>query len=226
MTIYIFSATTWITVANVLYLASYTVHDILWLRILTVVAALFLIPYYYLQSVPLWVAILWNLVFIAINGYWIVRLMIERRPVHLTADEQRLRELSFPSLTPRETLNLYKMGVWEDVEPGTSLVEHDRAHARFSVILSGVADVVQRGEKVEELGEGQFVGEIDSRADERDDIDVLVRTRTRIMCWPRRQLQAFLKDRPDVALALERSVGFQLRRLLDTTMSKLHGDTA
>jgi hypothetical protein len=92
----------WITVANVLYLASYSVRDILWLRILTVVAAFLLIPYYLFQPVPLTAAIWWNTVFIAINGYWIVRLIIDRRPVHFTAEETRLRQLAFPSLTPRE----------------------------------------------------------------------------------------------------------------------------
>jgi hypothetical protein len=217
----LFGATMWITVANLLYLVSYSVRDILWLRVLTVVAALLLTPYYYLQSAPLWMPITWNFVFVAINGYWIVRLILERRPIHLTADEQRLRELAFPSLTPREVLSLYKMGMWEDIKPGTSIVEHDNAHARFSVILFGVADVVQCGETIAELGEGQFVGEIDSRAHEMADIDVLVRTPVRVMCWPRNQLQVFLKDRPDVALALERSVGLQLRRLLDTAMSEL-----
>src|SRR5579872_6891701 len=129
----IFGATMWITVVNVLYLVSYSVRDILWLRALTVVAALLLTPYYYLQAVPLWMPIAWNAVFIAINAYWIVRLILERLPVHLTADEQRLRELAFPSLTPREALNLYKMGIWEDIEPGRSIVEHDNAQARFSV---------------------------------------------------------------------------------------------
>ena len=68
----------WITVANVIYLASYTVRDILSLRVLTVVAASLLIPYYAMQSVPLRAAIGWNAVFIAINCYRIVRLIVER----------------------------------------------------------------------------------------------------------------------------------------------------
>ena len=41
------------------------------------------------------------------------------------------------------------------------------------------------------------------------------------MCWPRDQLQAFMAQRPDVALALERSVGFELQRILGTTLTKL-----
>ena len=42
-----------IHVANVLYLFAFMVRDILWLRILTVIAASCLIPYFYFQPVPL-----------------------------------------------------------------------------------------------------------------------------------------------------------------------------
>ncbi|HEY3674522.1 MAG TPA: hypothetical protein VGK84_00865, partial [Candidatus Tumulicola sp.] len=110
----------WLTVSNVLYLASYSVRDILWLRILSVVAGLLLIPFYAMQVVPLSAAIVWSVIFIAINLYWIVRLMIERRPVHFTPDEARLRKLSFPSLTPQEARDLYATGVWDDVVAGAS----------------------------------------------------------------------------------------------------------
>ncbi len=195
-------------------------RDILWLRILTVVAALLLIPYYALQPTPLTAAIVWNGVFIAINTYWIARLLVERRPVHFTPDEARLRTLSFPSLTSREARNLYAMGTWEDLAPDTSLVNYDKLNERFSVILSGIADVIYRDTKIAEFGEGQFVGGIDLHADEIP-IDVLVRKAVRAMCWPRRPLQAFLKNRPDVDLALERSVGFEVQKLLGGTLSKL-----
>ncbi len=70
--------------ANVLYLASYSVRDILWLRILTVVAALFLIGYFYFRADPLLAAIYWNLLFIALNLFWIGRLLWERRPIKLS----------------------------------------------------------------------------------------------------------------------------------------------
>jgi hypothetical protein len=211
----------WITVANVIYLASYSVRDILWLRILTVAGAALLIPYYVMQPKPLVAAIAWSAVFILINIYWIVRLVIERRPVHLSQDEARLRALAFPSLTPREARNLFAMGIWEDVAAGESLVGHDRKLDMFSVILRGLADLLHQSTVIAELGEGQFVGEIDRCADEAPGIDILVRKTLRVMCWPRGRLQAFLADRPDVALALERSVGLEVQRLLDTTLQEL-----
>jgi hypothetical protein len=211
----------WITVANAIYLASYAVRDILWLRLLTVIAAALLIPYYAMQMTPLRVAIGWNLVFIAINCFWIVKLIVERRPVRLTPDETRLRELSFPSLTAREARDLYATGEWEDIAPLTSVIVHDRSRRRFSVILRGQSDVLYHGATVSQLGEGQFVGSLDLQADALGDLDVVTRTAMRVMCWPRDTLRGFIAERPDVALALERSVGLELLRILDTTLTKL-----
>lgn len=209
-----------LNVANVIYLISYTVRDILWLRILTVAAAALLIPYYAMQVVPLHAAIGWNVVFIVINIYWIVRLIVERRPVQFTPDEARLRELSFPSLTPHEAQKLFAVGAWDDLEPDKSVVERDRELDRLSVILHGDADVIYRGTKISQLGDGQFVGVIDLQGDDAG-FDVVTRTATRLMCWPQNTLQRFIAKRPDVALALQRSVGFELQHLLDTTLTKL-----
>lgn len=146
--------------------------------------------------------------------------MYERRPVHLTPDEARLRVLSFPSLTPQDARNLFAMGVWDDVAAGTSLVQHDNQSNRFSVILRGLADVMHDGKKIAELGEGQFTGTIDEHAAEID-LDILVRKDVCVMCFSRSRLSDFLAGRPDVALALERSAGLEVQRLLDSTLSKL-----
>jgi hypothetical protein len=212
--------TFWINAANVLYLVSYSVRDILWLRILTVVAAALLIPYYALQPMPLSVAIVWNVVFIAINLYWIIRLMIERRPVHFTPDEKRLKLLSFPSLTPQEARNLFDAGVWQNLGPGDSLVQHDMSSDRFSVILSGLAAVIHSGTTIAQLGEGQFVGAIDESASKLA-LDVIVREEARIMCWSQSHLDSFLANRPDVALALQRSVGLELQTYLQKALAEL-----
>jgi hypothetical protein len=186
-----------------------------------VVAAALLIPYYSMQAVPLRAAIEWNIIFIAINCYWVVRLIVERRPVQLTPDEARLRELSFPSLTAREARDLYATGAWEEIAPQTSVIAHDRDRHRFSVILKGDSDVLYHGATISQLGEGQFVGTLDLQADVVSELDVVTRTATRVMCWRRETITAFAAKRPDVKLALERSVGFELQRILGTTLATL-----
>ena len=89
-----------IHVANVVYLLAFLVRDILWLRVLTVAASFFLLPYFYLQPSPLMTPIYWNLAFTGLNLFWIVRLLLERRPIELNEEGRRLCELVFRTMRP------------------------------------------------------------------------------------------------------------------------------
>ena len=99
-----------INITNILYLFSYLVRDILWLRIMTVIAASCLIPYFYFRPDPLIIAICWNLLFTSLNIFWIGRLLVERRPVQLSGNDLHLYQLVFRCLTPREMQQLLKLG--------------------------------------------------------------------------------------------------------------------
>ncbi len=147
-------------VANLLYLTSFMMRDILRLRVLTVIAASFLIPYYYFQPEPLLPAIYWNLAFITLNLAWICRILLERRPVQLSAHEVQLCNLVFHSLTPREMLKLLRLAHWEDVPVGKWFVEAGKKVDRLRVIFSGRARVEAQGKPVTELGPGELIGHL------------------------------------------------------------------
>ena len=117
--------------ANVLYAFSYLVREILWLRVLTVIAASLLIPYFYAQPKPLLAAIYWNLGFTALNIYWIFRLMMERRPVQLKADEQELRQMAFEAMTPRNFSKLLGLARWQNHPARESLLEPGQTPDRW-----------------------------------------------------------------------------------------------
>ena len=123
--------------ANVLYLFAFMVRDILWFRILAVVAAMCLISYFFFQPDPLMASIYWNLVFTAVNTYWICRLLLERRPLALSAAERKLCELVFRTMTPREMITLLKLATWESAKVGECFVERDTPLSRLMVIYSG-----------------------------------------------------------------------------------------
>jgi hypothetical protein len=67
-----------IYVANILYLLSYMVRDILHLRILTIVAACCLVTYFYTQAEPLMTVVYWNLFFVALNVFQLSNIMLGR----------------------------------------------------------------------------------------------------------------------------------------------------
>src|SRR5215472_17380842 len=108
--------------SNILMLVSYSVRDILWLRWFAVAAALTNIPYFLLQRDVLWPPVLWALVFTTINLFQIARIYLERRPVVLSADEQRLYDMGFRSLRPREFVSLMLVGEWKDGVAGNRIL--------------------------------------------------------------------------------------------------------
>ena len=96
--------------SNILMLVSYSVRDILWLRWFAVAAALTNIPYFLVRPERLWPPVLWALVFTTINLLQILRIYLERRPVTLSEDEQKLYDMGFRSLRPREFVSLMLAG--------------------------------------------------------------------------------------------------------------------
>jgi hypothetical protein len=209
-----------IHVANVLYLFAYMVRDMLWLRVLTVVGAFCLMPFYYFRTEPLMAPLYWTLLFTALNLYWIVRLLIERAPKKLTADEQRLCELVFRTMSPREMIRLLKLATWEQAEIGERLVEHRKPLDRLMVIFSGRARAEVDGRTVTDLSPGQFIGAIDFVAQEAASADVRAIETTRYVAWPKSKLRNVMRDNPELHLALESTLAIDLTKLIEGTWTR------
>jgi hypothetical protein len=203
--------------ANVLYLLSYSMRDILWLRVLTVAAACFMMPYFYFQPDPLYPPILWNLLFVALNVFWIARLLLERRPVNLTDDEHRLCQIAFHTLTPREMKKILALSSWEDAIPGECFVSSGAPLERLILIYSGKADVELDGQKVGELNAGQFIGELGYFTDEVAAANVVATEATRYVAWPKDRLKNYLEKNSDLRAAFQIILGSVLaKRLKDS----------
>ena len=84
-----------IHIANLLLLIAFAVRDVLLLRSLFVAGSIFAIGFYLQQEPPLWSAIGWTVLYIGIHGYWIWRILRERRPVILSPDEKALFQFGF-----------------------------------------------------------------------------------------------------------------------------------
>jgi CRP-like cAMP-binding protein len=196
-------------VANVLYLLSYLVKDILWLRLLTVVAGLLLMTWAFLQPQPLWASIGWNALFLAINLYQSWLLILERRPVRLSERDALLYRLTFRTLTPREFVKLLALGRWEEAAPETRIVERAQVLDRLMVIASG-RTAVKVGERVVELGEGRFVGEMSFITGQAPAADVVAIDAIRYVSWPKAELTTFLAQHPALRAAWQAVLGADL----------------
>ena len=196
--------------ANVLYIFSYLVRDILWLRILIVTAICFVIPFYYFQPVPLMAPVYWNLVFVGINLVQIAILLVERRPVKLSEVEQRLYEQVFRRLTPREVYKLFRLAQWKKASVGETLVEQDVHLDSLMLINKGVAAVRVENDEVAKLDEGHFVGEMSYITGGKTSATVIAHSDLEYVTWPTDVLEPFLLKNPDLRIALNAIIGVDL----------------
>jgi len=205
--------------ANAIYLVSYVMRDILWLRIFTVIAAACLILYFYFLPEPLLTPVYWNILFITLNVFWIARLLLERRPVQLTADEIQLCELVFRLISPREMISLLKIGTWETAEANECLVTVGSELDKLMLIQSGRACLIVDGAKTQIINPGQFIGSISFITDEIAPADFVALESTRYLQWDKSSLKRYLTKNPELHAAIQATLSMDLTEKLRTSWS-------
>jgi hypothetical protein len=205
--------------SNILLLVSYSVRDILWLRWFAVAAALTNIPYFLLQSTVLWPPVLWALVFTSINLYQIACIYLERRPVVLSEDEQKLYDLGFRSLRPREFVSLSLVGEWKTAEAGERLVTEGEPVSYLCISITGSADVRKQGQRVGTLRPGQIIGTALALSGDPSSVEVTFTEPARYMRWALPSLRRFMDKRPDLRVTLQGLVNRDLAGKLEKLLS-------
>jgi CRP-like cAMP-binding protein len=198
------SADTFINVANIMMLLAYTVRDILWLRLLAVSSSLIAIPYFALQPTPQRVPIAWSVIFAGINLFQSWRLFLERRPVKLTREEEEVRRLAFPDLSPRKVLQILSIGSWNTVEPGERLLQSGKRADATSLIVHGKVQVRKDGRVLGELGAGDVVGSALLLSGAVADVDAVAVEPVRDVRWLTGTLERYLHANPDTRIVLQR----------------------
>ena len=200
----------WFHLANVLYVGSYLVTDILWLRALAVAGGLSSLTWTLTAPTPSSTLIGWTLVYNAINIVQIARLWRERRPVRLEAAAQVLYAAAFRTLTPREFQRLLTAGRWEEAPAKTVLIAEGTNPGRMLVLASGRAAVKARGREIATLAPGQFAGEMSYLTGARTTAAVEAVEPVRFVSWATADLERFLGRHPEARAALQLVLGRDL----------------
>ena len=207
--------------ANILLLVAYSVRDILWLRLFAVAAAVVTIPYYLLLPTMLWAPLAWTVIFAAINLFQSLRLLMERRPVKLTAEEEEVRRLLFQDLPPRKVLQVLSIGSWVSAQPGERMIERGTVPDAVSLIVSGKVRVTRDGEVVGVLGTGQLVGSALILSGVQAEVDAEVESPVRAIRWEVGTLERYLNANPDTRSVMQR----HLTRDLAMKVTRLASDS-
>jgi len=207
--------------SNILMLVSYSVRDILWLRWFAVAAALTNIPYFLLQPIRLWPPVIWALVFTAINLYQILRIYLERRPIVLSQEDQKLYDLGFGSMRPREFVSLLLAGEWKTAAAGDVLLTEGQPVSSICIPISGSLKVRKAGQDVMSLSPGHLIGTALALTGEPSPLAAIFAEPARYFCWPLVNIRVFLDKRPDLRLTLQGLVNRDLAAKIEELSTHL-----
>ena len=190
---------------------SFLVKDILWLRIVSIVASLFSVFYNWVIPVePMWIPIGWNFVFVALNLYHIAVLMYEKRPVKMNDKNAELYETLFKDMTPVEYLKVSKIAEWKTFKPGEIIIQQGMPVKDLHLIYNGTVDVVVKDKTVAQLKDGQFVGEMSFLTEKPATATCVVRHNAELLVWRQREFKELLKRNPSLYYSIQSLLSTQL----------------
>ncbi len=183
---------------------SFLVKDIVWLRLLAIVANGTIATFsYVVPQKPLWVVIGWSLVFVVINIVQIVLLYRERQGVAFNEEEEELHKTLFSSFSPLEFFKLLRAGQWKTAEPGQVLLEAGERVTHLLFLYNGSTTITKDGEIIAHAKDGAFIGEMGYMTDRPASATVTTATTTSYLEWPVSQLKALLVRNPSMTAALQ-----------------------
>ena len=194
---------------------SFLVKDILYLRLVSILASLFSVFYNYVIPVePMWIAVGWNFVFISLNLYHIAVLVYEKRPVHMSPKHKELYETMFKDLTPVEFLKITKIADWERFKSGENITQQNHKVPDLHLIYNGTVDVTVNGTKVAELKDGQFVGEMSFLTEKPATATCVVKHDSEVLVWKQQQFKELLKRNPSLYFTIQSLLSVQVSSAL------------
>ena len=190
---------------------SFLVKDILWLRVVSILASLFSVFYnYFIPDQPMWLAINWNIVFVLVNLYHIAVIIYEKRPIKMAPKDKELYETLFKDLSPVEYLKITKIANWKTFKSGETIIRQEHLVTDLVLIYNGTVDVVVDKKKVAELKDGQFVGEMSFLTEKSATATCIVKHDTECLMWKQPEFKDLLKRNPSLYYTIQGLLSNQL----------------
>ena len=200
---------------------SFLVKDILWLRVVSILASLFSIFYnYVIPAEPMWIAVGWNMVFIALNLYHIAVIIYEKRPVHMEPKDKELYETLFKELNPVEYLKVSKVAEWKTYKSGEKIIRQGTPVKDLILIYNGTVDVAVDNKGVAQLKDGQFVGEMSFLTEKPATATCITKHDTELLVWKQEQFKELLKRNPSLYFTIQSLLSAQVSNALVTSSKR------
>ena len=197
-------------VSYVLIALSYWMTNVFWLRVIAVVGLVFEILYFRMSGGAMPTGIGWDITFIIINLYQIIRLIADQHRLRYMKELHLLSQDAFASLSREQLAQLVKVGSWRSLEAGAEVTREGGAVKELVLMCDGQVLVESRGRTITHLHGGSLVGELALVSGRPASATVTVQRITRAFILETANLRRLVRTDDLVASAIDRVVGRDL----------------
>ncbi len=195
------------SIPYLLTLFAYIIHEMLGLRLILLGAHA---GYFYLAITGNHPAgIFWNGIFIIINGYHVIKIILSRRVIHFEPEVEDLYTSVFSSLSRNDFKTFWNLGKEEILENEIVLAEGD-APTALGLIKSGHVLVEKSGALLNRLGPGRFFAEMGFLTRQKASATIRTVEISVFHFWDYEVLDPFFHKFPDIFHGLQGILGREM----------------
>ncbi len=190
-----------IHIGAMFYLAGFLFRNQMLLRGLIIGGDVIYLVYFFLApATPLWGAIFWSAMFIAVNAWMIGQLVMENRHFSLTDTERKLFNL-LQDLTPGQFRALLKLAQQHRTTAQMEITQEGMPLNKLYFVLSGNIAIEKRGRRAVTDAE-TFIGEIAFLLDRPATATVTLEPGCTYFVWNSAALKKAMDDKPALGTSL------------------------
>ena len=184
------------------------ISEVLWLRTTLTAAQISLFTYHYF-FVNNYSAAFWTAIFVMVNTYNIIKILLERQTKLIPDEIRDLYEGVFNTLTTSEFLYFWNMGTIKSVT-NEYFIHSGEIQNNLLLVLAGQADVEVNNKPIANLNRGAFIAEISFLTGEPASADVHANGEVIFISWRSERLKNMRNENPNFWMKLQHALSEDL----------------
>lgn len=206
-----------LNLSYVLIAVALILRDILWLRAAWTGGQVCMIAYSVLINEPVIMA--WNSIFLSINAFQVIRIILERRDVRLTEELEYIYKNVFPLMSKREFLKVWNTGHVREVTD-ECIVRQGQPQNHLYLIIDGKVSIKKGNREVARLGRSCFFAEMSFLTDTPATADVTAVGTVKCNAWEQTRLHHFRDTEPELFIKIQSAVSRDLMHKLQHELTE------
>lgn len=183
--------------ANIILTIGSSIKNSFYLRFAIVLGGVFEIIYYFkVPGEPLWTSIIWAIIIICLNIYFIGVIYYEKYTINLTEDEKKIYYSLFSNMEMTQFHKFIKLAEKVEMNSKEIIIEEGKFSDRLYLILDGMAEVLVDKYSVAYVHNGTFIGEMSFLSGKVPTATVQASIQTVMLVWKKHDVKKFSDNDP------------------------------